>query len=208
MGTGLLLRTVRGPGWHQTGGQFRSGCGSAHGGSTVSPRPSEPGLRLRPRAALVSNKLPWPTETMAKIAWASSRFDPFALCRLPVFAAFEARGNFAGLIGTRFAICCRLSTDRVWLLKKRACAGAKRRAPTGKRRPTKQPLRSIVLKRKASPSPLSKQLMALSSCPVSTRAFHGARPAPRQRGKGSNVRENRQRHKAIKRSVGAQVDFS
>src|SRR5215472_14723718 len=46
MGTGLLLHTVRGPRRDQTGGKFRSGCGSAHGGSAVSPRPTEYGLKL------------------------------------------------------------------------------------------------------------------------------------------------------------------
>ena len=46
MGTGLLLHTLRGPRRDQTGGKFRSGCGSAHGGSAVSPRPTEYGLKL------------------------------------------------------------------------------------------------------------------------------------------------------------------
>src|SRR5215470_18292249 len=46
MGTGLLLHTVRGPRRDQTGSKFRSGCGSAHGGSAVSPRPTEYGLKL------------------------------------------------------------------------------------------------------------------------------------------------------------------
>src|SRR5262249_13228357 len=46
MGTGLLLHTVRGPRRDQTGGKFRSWCRSAHGGSAVSPRPTEYGLKL------------------------------------------------------------------------------------------------------------------------------------------------------------------
>src|SRR5215470_17982542 len=66
MGTGLLLHTVRGPRRDQTGGKFRSGCGSAHGGSAVSPRPTEYGLKLGWPLSPVSNKLP--------SAWA---------CRLP-----------------------------------------------------------------------------------------------------------------------------
>jgi len=48
LGTGLLLRVVRGPGRHQTGGKLCSGHRSARGRGAVSPRPAEYGLRLSP----------------------------------------------------------------------------------------------------------------------------------------------------------------
>src|SRR5215831_10646086 len=47
MGAGLLLGVVQRPGRHQARGKLCSGRRSARGGSAVSPRPTEYGLRLR-----------------------------------------------------------------------------------------------------------------------------------------------------------------
>ena len=46
MGAGLLLRVVRGPGRHQAGGKFCSGCRCTCRGGAVSPRSAKYGLRL------------------------------------------------------------------------------------------------------------------------------------------------------------------
>jgi len=48
---GLLLRVIRGPGRHQTGGKLCSGCRSARRRGAVSPRPTQYWLSLRSHRA-------------------------------------------------------------------------------------------------------------------------------------------------------------